>query len=85
MEARIAATDEHGLPEIMRRAITGFDTDEENAWRAKLECGHYQHVRHDPPLRTREWVLTEEGRMSRIGQELDCPKCDLKQPHDFEP
>ena len=25
---------------------------------------------------TREWVLTEEGRASRIGFELNCKRCD---------
>jgi len=60
----------------MKRHITGFDLDEEGHWRAVLNCGHPQHVRHEPPLRTREWVLTEEGRRSRLGAELECRKCD---------
>jgi hypothetical protein len=60
----------------MRRKITGFDKDDENHWRAILDCGHRQHVRHDPPLTTRTWVLTEEGRAERLGFELDCKRCD---------
>ena len=60
----------------MKRQITEFDTDEHGDWRAELECRHFQHVRHDPPLTTRSWVLTEEGRASRIGFELDCKRCD---------
>jgi hypothetical protein len=60
----------------MKRRIVGFDTDEHGDWRAKLECGHYQHVRHAPPLISRPWVLTEEGRRSRLGFELDCKRCD---------
>jgi len=60
----------------MKRRIKGFDTDDEGHWRAELDCGHYQHLRHDPPLRTRHWVLTEEGRASRLGYELDCKRCD---------
>ena len=48
----------------------------EGHWRALLDCGHPQHVRHDPPLVTRAWVLTEEGRASRLGLELDCKRCD---------
>lgn len=67
----------------MRRQITGYDLDDEGDWRAKLVCGHYQHVRHQPPLIVREWVLTEDGRESRIGMELDCKKCDEDQPKDF--
>jgi hypothetical protein len=67
----------------MNRSIIGFDTDDDRAWRAKLECGHYQHVRHDPPLRVRDWVMTVEGRESRLGNELDCRKCDENKPKDF--
>jgi hypothetical protein len=67
----------------VKRRITGFDIDNDGDWRAKLECGHYQHVRHDPPLRIREWVLLEEGRLSRIGQTLECRKCDEGAPPDF--
>lgn len=60
----------------MKRKIVGFNLDDESHWRAVLDCGHYQHVRHDPPLTTRQWVLTEEGRASRLGLELDCKRCD---------
>jgi hypothetical protein len=67
----------------MRKKITGYDCDDEGDWRAKLECGHYQHVRHNPPLIEREWVLTEEGRASRIGHELECKKCNEQKPADF--
>jgi hypothetical protein len=67
----------------MEQAIIGFEMDDEGHWRAKLQCGHLQHVRHNPPLRTREWVLTEEGRSSRLGVELECRKCDEGQPADF--
>jgi hypothetical protein len=64
----------------MRRRIVGFDHDDEGHWRARLDCGHPQHVRHDPPLVTREWVLAEEGRASRLGKELDCKRCDEETP-----
>ncbi|HMJ07824.1 MAG TPA: DUF3565 domain-containing protein [Pyrinomonadaceae bacterium] len=67
----------------MKQPITGFDRDDENAWRARLVCGHYQHVRHDPPLRVREWVTSAEGRASRLGHELECRKCDENVPKDF--
>ena len=60
----------------MRRKIVGFSRDDESHWRVELDCGHFQHVRHDPPLTTRPWVLTEEGRASRLGLELDCKRCD---------
>ncbi|HYW69753.1 MAG TPA: DUF3565 domain-containing protein [Pyrinomonadaceae bacterium] len=60
----------------MDRIIKGFELDDENHWRAILDCGHRQHVRHDPPLSTREWVLTEAGRASRLGLALNCKRCD---------
>lgn len=60
----------------MKHAITGFEKDDEDHWRAILDCGHRQHVRHDPPLIERTWVLTQAGRDSRLGLELDCKRCD---------
>jgi hypothetical protein len=60
----------------MKQRIVGFERDDEGHWRALLECGHRQHVRHDPPLVTRAWVLTESGRASRLGLELDCKLCE---------
>jgi hypothetical protein len=56
--------------------IAGFHQDDEGHWVADLECGHTQHVRHTPPWQNRSWVLTEEGRASFVGHELDCKKCD---------
>ncbi len=60
----------------MERRITGFHQDDEGHWVAELECGHNQHVRHDPPWESRPWVLTPEGRTSRLGIRLNCVKCD---------
>jgi hypothetical protein len=60
----------------MRRRIVGYRQDEEGHWVAELECGHSQHVRHDPPWQVRDWVTTPEGRASRVGAELDCRRCD---------
>jgi hypothetical protein len=66
----------------MLRRITGFHQDQEQHWVADLECGHAQHVRHDPPLQTRTWVLAEEGRRSHLGTTLDCLCCDERVPAD---
>ena len=60
----------------MRRTITGFHLDLDGDWVADLSCGHGQHVRHKPPFWSRPWVLTAEGRESRLGLELDCVRCD---------
>ena len=63
----------------MKRAVIGFEQDEEGHWVAKLECGHGQHVRHDPPWMLREWVTTEAGRTARIGSLMECKRCDEKE------
>ena len=60
----------------MNQSITGFHKDFENHWVAELECGHGQHVRHDPPWTEREWTQTEEGRAQFLGKELNCVRCD---------
>jgi hypothetical protein len=60
----------------MRRTIVGYRRDEEGHWVAELDCGHAQHVRHQPPWMERAWVTTAVGRRSRIGMELDCKRCD---------
>ncbi|MBF6568071.1 MAG: DUF3565 domain-containing protein [Candidatus Binataceae bacterium] len=66
----------------MRRKISGFHQDQHSDWVAELECGHGQHVRHQPPWQIRPWVTTAQGRHSRIGIELECRKCDEGAPPD---
>jgi len=66
----------------MKQPITGFDKDDEDHWRAILAYGHRQHVRHDPPMTTRPWVLTAEDRAPPLGVELDCKRCDEESPSD---
>jgi tellurite methyltransferase len=60
----------------MERPMIGFTADADGHWVALLGCGHRQHVRHDPPLAERPWVTSEEGRRAKIGQSLDCVRCD---------
>ncbi|HET8985826.1 MAG TPA: DUF3565 domain-containing protein [Trueperaceae bacterium] len=60
----------------MKRAIASFEQDHEGHWVARLTCGHTQHMRHDPPLTDRPRVLTEAGRSTLIGIELECRTCD---------
>jgi hypothetical protein len=57
------------------RAIVGFRRDEEGQWVAELACGHAQHVRDEPPMVSRPWVRTAEGRASRLGHALRCMHC----------
>ena len=63
-----------------QRSIIGFHLDEHGDWVAELECGHTQHVRHQPPWQNREWVMSLEGRNSHLGQNLACKKCQEKTP-----
>jgi hypothetical protein len=58
------------------RRITGYHQDDEGHWVAELECGHQQHVRHNPPWVNRPWVMTAAGRTAALGAVLDCKKCD---------
>jgi len=60
----------------VKKRITGFRLDEEQHWIATLECGHHQHVRHQPPWINRRWVMTAEGRERHLGVKLDCKECD---------
>jgi hypothetical protein len=69
----------------VERRIVGFHQDAEAHWVAELECGHNQHVRHDPPWQSRPWVQTPEGRASVIGQGLGCIKCASGAPPDKQP
>jgi len=68
----------------MKQPIIGYHRDEDDDWVAELACGHNQHVRHDPPWQLRTWVTTDEGRKSRLGNKLNCKKCDRNEPKDFE-
>jgi hypothetical protein len=66
----------------MERAIVGFHLDQHADWVAELECGHFQHVRHDPPWQNRPWTQTQEGRAAALGRRLACRKCDRGDPPD---
>ncbi|MEP1448507.1 MAG: DUF3565 domain-containing protein [Paraglaciecola sp.] len=66
----------------MQSPITGYHLDEDNDWVAELACGHFQHVRHNPPWVSRPWVTSEDGRKSMLGHKLTCKKCDMDAPRD---
>lgn len=61
---------------MVARRIVGYHQDEESHWVAELECGHTQHVRHDPPWQSRPWVTTPAGRAEKLGVTLDCRDCE---------
>ena len=66
----------------MDQAIVGYHLDDEGHWVAELSCGHFQHVRHDPPWQNRPWTQTPEGRDAMRGRLLACRKCDQGAPPD---
>ncbi len=66
----------------MERSIVGYHKDDEDHWVAELACGHFQHVRHNPPMASRPWVITEKGREKMLGYNLECKKCDKGAPKD---
>lgn len=61
---------------LMQQEIISFNQDEINDWCAVLQCGHRQHMRHNPPWQNRAWVLDDEQRKSKIGTTLNCVLCD---------
>lgn len=67
------------LPAIARRRlkrrIIAFHQDSKGDWVAELDCGHSQHVRHEPPWQIRSWVTTRQGRAERLGTPLECSRC----------
>lgn len=68
----------------MKQAITDYHKDEENDWVAELTCGHFQHVRHNPPFINRPWVESVSGRESMLGIMLECKKCDIGSAKDID-
>lgn len=66
----------------MQRAICDYHQDQHQDWVAVLSCGHFQHVRHNPPWQNREWVTSINGREEKLGALLECVKCDQGAPAD---
>ena len=62
----------------MQRLIIALHQDDQGDWVVDLECGHSQHVRHQPPWVERLWVTTPDGRQNRLGSPVDCRQCDVK-------
>ena len=60
----------------MDRPIVAFRQDEAGTWVAELACGHSQHIRHNPPVRSAPWVLDDDERNARIGADIECRLCD---------
>lgn len=69
----------------MKSPIKNYHQDGECDWVAQLACGHFQHVRHKPPFINRPWVIIEQGRLSMLGHQLNCVKCDQGAAKDILP
>lgn len=63
------------MSDIPSAHIEDFVRDDEGHWVALLDCGHRQHVRHNPPWQERDWVLDPEGRAAKLGASLPCRWC----------
>lgn len=66
----------------MDQPIVGVPLDDDGHWVAQFACGHFQHVRHDPPWTRRPWTQTAEGRAAALGRRLACRRCDPGAPRD---
>lgn len=60
----------------MKCRVTGFHKDQVGDWVADLECGHTQHMRHQPPWVNRPWLESKSGRKKFIGITMDCKTCE---------
>jgi tellurite methyltransferase len=60
----------------MQRAITGYHRDDAGDLVAELACGHGFHMRHRPPMTSRPWTLTDEGRAAMVGTAVACLRCE---------
>jgi hypothetical protein len=50
-ELEIGVRNSIGL--FMKQKICAYHQDDESDWVSELECGHNQHVRHNPPWTNR--------------------------------
>ncbi|MDN5938611.1 MAG: DUF3565 domain-containing protein [Salinisphaera sp.] len=66
----------------VKSGIVAYHRDDEGHWVAELACGHFQHVRDQPPWCERPWLRTAAGRQDMLGFRLDCVKCDAGAPPD---
>ena len=73
---RIRHTPSRAADDVATSRIVGFRADADGQWVAVLDCGHSQHMRHDPPWQSRPWVTTSEGRESFVGVEIRCTQCE---------
>jgi len=62
--------------------IAAYSQDDDGTWVAQLDCGHPQHIRHEPPFRIAAWATTDQGRQGMLGRRLPCPLCRMPREPD---
>lgn len=69
---------------MIDRKIVAIETEPDGAVVATLDCGHRRHVVHRPPLASNPWILDAAEREARLGQRIECGRCDaLERPVDM--
>ena len=61
---------------MIDRCILGLEPESGDSVVAVLDCGHRRHIRHRPPLESHPWILDPAGRAARIGQRIECGRCE---------
>lgn len=64
---------------MVARTIVALEPESEASFVARLDCGHRRHVRHRPPLESYPWLLDPAQRAARIGQRIECDRCDRRE------
>ncbi len=57
------------------RRMLAFEPDGDG-WIVRLDCGHTRHIHHRPPLATNPWLLDAREREARVGQNIECARCE---------
>ena len=61
---------------MIDRRILNLESESADSVIAVLDCGHRRHIRHRPPLEMHPWILDPAARAARIGQRIECGRCE---------
>lgn len=64
---------------VVARRIMAVHDESADSCIVDLDCGHRRHVRDRPPLERYPWVRDAEARAARIGQSIECGRCDARE------
>ena len=66
---------------VIDRRIVAVHVESIDTCVVELDCGHRRHVRDRPPLERYPWVRDAAARAARVGQSIECGRCDaLERP-----